>query len=376
MRVLMTGGGTGGHVNPALAIADIIKTNVPGAEIAFVGTSHGIENRLVPKEGYKLYHVEISGIRRSLSPANIKTAYRVLTAPRKAAKLIREWKPDIVIGTGGYVCWPVLRAASSMGIPSMVHEANAMPGVAVRQLQKRVDVIMTNFGSTADYLDTDRRVVRVGLPMCGEFGRCTREQARKKLGIPDKYRYVILSFGGSLGAPMVNRASLEVMRDFVCDREDILHFHASGSREKDSARKMFSDFGLDGRENLVLDEYIYDMPLKMAAADVVICRAGAMTIAEVERMKRASVLIPSPNVTDNHQFKNAKVLGDAHAAVVVEEKDMDDGRVTEAVRTLIEDDAYRERLAANAGALCDTDTGRKIFDEIASLMKKYNKPVV
>lgn len=376
MRVLMTGGGTGGHVNPALAIADIIKTNVPGAEIAFVGTSHGIENRLVPKEGYKLYHVEISGIRRSLSPANIKTAYRVLTAPRKAAKLIREWKPDIVIGTGGYVCWPVLRAASSMGIPSMVHEANAMPGVAVRQLQKRVDVIMTNFGSTADYLDTDRRVVRVGLPMRGEFGRCTREQARKKLGIPDKYRYVILSFGGSLGAPMVNRASLEVMRDFVCDREDILHFHASGSREKDSARKMFSDFGLEGRENLVLDEYIYDMPLKMAAADVVICRAGAMTIAEVERMKRASVLIPSPNVTDNHQFKNAKVLGDAHAAVVVEEKDMDDGRVTEAVRTLIEDDAYRERLAANAGALCDTDTGRKIFDEIASLIKKYNKPVV
>ena len=168
MRVLMTGGGTGGHVYPALAIAQIIKNNVPGAEIAFVGTKRGIENRLIPEAGYCLYHIEIQGLRRSLSPSNFKTAYLVMTSPKKAKEIIREFKPDLVIGTGGYVCWPLLRAAASMGIPSMVHESNALPGVAVRQLQGKVDVILTNFAQTAQLLKAKEKIVHVGNPLRGE----------------------------------------------------------------------------------------------------------------------------------------------------------------------------------------------------------------
>ena len=145
MRVLMTGGGTGGHVNPAIAIAEIIKMNQPDSVIAFVGTKRGIENKLVPSAGYEIYHINIQGIRRSLSPANLKTAYLVLTSPSHAKKIIKEFKPDIVIGTGGYVCWPLLKAASLMGVPTIVHESNAIAGVAVKQLKNKVDVIMTNF---------------------------------------------------------------------------------------------------------------------------------------------------------------------------------------------------------------------------------------
>jgi UDP-N-acetylglucosamine--N-acetylmuramyl-(pentapeptide) pyrophosphoryl-undecaprenol N-acetylglucosamine transferase len=199
MRVLMTGGGTGGHVYPALAIAEMIQSNCPGSEIAFVGTEKGIENRLVPKAGYPLYHIQIQGIRRSLSPANLKTAYLVLVSPSRAKKIIREFDPDLVIGTGGYVCWPLLYAAASMGVPCMVHESNALPGVAVRQLQKKVDVILTNFKETEKLLKAKDRVVNVGNPLRRSCGALTREQACERLGI-DPSKQIVLSFGGSLGA--------------------------------------------------------------------------------------------------------------------------------------------------------------------------------
>ena len=331
MRVLMTGGGTGGHVYPALAIAEIIKKNVPGAEIAFVGTEKGIENRLVPEAGYCLYHIRIQGIRRSLSLSNLKTAYLVLTSPRKAKEIIQDFKPDVVIGTGGYVCWPLLRAASSMGIPSMVHESNALPGVAVRQLQRRVDVILTNFAQTAELLKAKERVVHVGNPLRGECGTVSREEARRKLNLPND-RFVVLSFGGSLGAQKLNEASVELMRSFGSEHEDVIHVHAGGTRGYENARALFSGYGLDRCDRLQLKEYIYNMPLYMAAADLVICRAGAMTLTELASMGKAAILIPSPNVTDNHQYKNAKVLSDAGAAKLIQESEYTGEAFCELVR--------------------------------------------
>ena len=371
MKVLLTGGGTGGHVNPALAIADIIKMNFGDAEIAFVGTSHGIENKLVTKAGYKLYHVEISGIRRSLSLQNIKTAYRILTAPAKAKRLIEEFEPDIVIGTGGYVCWPTVYAATKLGIPTMLHEANAIPGLAVKELCKKVDVIMTNFEYTAEAIKTDKRIVSVGMPMRGAFGSISKAEARKKLGISDKYNHVILSFGGSLGAPMVNDAALDVMDDISSRRDDVYHIHASGSREYSRMLEKFVGEGFDKKENLELSEYIYDMPTKMAAADIVICRSGAMTLTELARLGKASVLIPSPNVTNDHQLKNANVLGDAGAALVVEEKDFEDGKLVDTVSRLVSSPCERESLEKNISRFYDADTGRKIFCEIEALLGRY-----
>lgn len=373
MRVLLTGGGTGGHINPALAIADIIKMNVPDAEIAFVGTERGMENRLIPKEGYPLYHIEIQGIRRSLSLSNLKTAYLVMTSPHKAKKIIRDFKPDIVIGTGGYVCWPLLQAAASMGIPSMVHESNALPGVAVRQLQNKVDVILTNFEATAELLKAKDRIVHVGNPLRSGYSTVDKVTARRELGIPDSVRFVILSFGGSLGAPKLNEAAVDVMRGFSATREDVMHFHAGGSRGYENAMHLFSAYGLAGNERLAVKEYIYDMPKFMAAADLVICRAGAMTLTELAQMKKSAILIPSPNVTDNHQYKNAKVLADANAAVLMEEKDLNAESITETVRRLADHAEERHMMEQNIAAFGREDVGKRIYEEIVRLIEEKKK---
>ena len=368
MRVLLTGGGTGGHINPALAIADVIRMNIPDAEIAFVGTKQGLENRLIPKEGYSLYHIEIQGIRRSLSLSNLKTAYLVMTSPHKAKEILLDYKPDIVIGTGGYVCWPLLKAASSMGVPCMVHESNALPGVAVRQLQNKVDVILTNFEATAALLHTKKKLVNVGNPLRASYSVTDKESARRKLGIPDSVRFVILSFGGSLGAAKLNETAIDVMRSFGAGREDVMHFHSGGSRGYENAMRLFAGYGLERNERLIVKDYIYDMPLYMAAADLVICRAGAMTLTELAAMKKSAILIPSPNVTDNHQYKNAKVLADAGAAILIEEKDLSAERITETVQKLYDDASLRGQLEENIQAFGNLDAGKRIFEEMQALL--------
>ena len=375
MRVLMTGGGTGGHVYPALAIADIIKNKIPDAEIAFVGTDKGIENRLVAKAGYKMYHVPIQGIRRSLSPQNIKTAYLVLTSPRKAKKIIEEYKPDIVIGTGGYVCWPLLQAAAGMGIPSVVHESNAAPGLAVKTLQRKLDLILTNFEETGAQLHTDKRVVNVGNPLRMTCETADKESARERLGI-DKNKFVLLSFGGSIGAKGINLAALEIMRCFSSKKADVLHYHACGSRFYEDFSRELSEKGLDRCETIIASDYIYDMPTLMAAADAVVCRAGAMTLSELAMLGKAAVLIPSPHVTDDHQYKNAKVLSDKGAAILVrEEKEVNEHSVSvrlarEAVESLYTDEKYREEIGNAVKDFARTDTADLIFGEIKKLIKK------
>lgn len=372
MRVLLTGGGTGGHVNPALAIADTVKRKYPDAEIAFVGTKRGIENRLVGKEGYKIYHIEIQGIRRSLSLSNIKTAYYVLTSPRKAKKIIKEFAPDIVIGTGGYVCWPTLRAAADMGIPTMVHESNALPGVAVRQLQHKVDKILTNFEATAERLEAKEKIVNVGNPLRESYGRLTRAEAREKLGIGEG-DFLVLSFGGSLGAEKVNLAALELMKGFSAKHERVHHIHASGSRGYEAMAEDVKREGIDAVSRISVREYIYDMPVCMAAADLVICRAGAMTLTEIAGMRKAAIIIPSPNVTDNHQYKNAKVLSDARAAVLIEEKELTGERICRLAERIYTDADFRRGMEENIGAFAMENVGERILEEGETLIRNREK---
>ena len=373
MRVILTGGGSAGHINPALAIANIIKTNDPTAEILFVGTPKGMENDLVSKAGYEIKHVEISGIKRSLSPSNIKTAVRVLTAPRKAKKIIEEFKPDIVIGTGGYACWPSLAAAAKMGIPTIIHEANAVPGIAVKQLCGKVDLVLTNFKETAEKIKKEQKTICVGMPMRGEFEGISKEEARKRLGIDGKYKKVILSFGGSLGAPMVNKAALEVMNNYSSKNTDVIHYHSSGKANYDKMMVEYKAMGLDKCENIEVKPYIYDMSLKMAAADIVICRAGAMTIAELARLGSVALLIPSPNVADDHQYKNAKVLEDMSAAFVIRESEFDGNIVSDTVLRLANDNELREKMSKNIGRFYDLQTNKKIFKEIECLTLQKDK---
>jgi len=369
VRVLMTGGGTGGHVNPAIAIANTIREKEKDSVIAFVGTKRGIENKLVPKFGYEVYHIEIQGLKRKLTLSNLKTAYLTVTSVFKAKKLIKEFKPDVVIGTGGYVCWPIVKAAADMGIPTVLHESNALAGVAVRMLEKYVDIVYTNFEATIKKLKYPNKAVRVGNPLISGFETDVSAVSEVK----GNYKKLILSYGGSLGAMRVNQEMMALMRDFSCKHPDILHIHASGAIEKDSTLALFKEYGLEKYDNLQLVEYIYDMPKKMAAADLVISRAGAMTLSELAMLKKPCVLIPSPNVTDNHQYKNAVELEKKNAAVVFEEKDLAEGVLVSAVRDLIFDDNKLADMQKNIKGFAVENTNTLIYEGVKKLVEEKGR---
>lgn len=373
MRVLLTGGGTSGHVNPALAIADIIKKRDPSSEFAYIGTEKGIEKRLVEKEGIPFYPIKIQGVSRSLSPSNIKTAYLVMTAPSKAKKIIEKFRPDVVIGTGGYVCWAPLKAAAEMGIPTVIHESNSVPGLAVRKLEGKVDLILTNFEETACVLKEKNKAVNVGNPVRGGFASVDKAEARRKLGIPDSASFVILSFGGSLGAPKLNEAAIDIMRTFSIKHEDVIHFHSGGRNYYKNAMQMFVGYSLEKNSRLDIKEYIDEMPLYMAAADVCVCRAGAMTLTELARLGKPAILIPSPNVTDNHQYKNAKVLADKGAAILIEEKDLSSDSITKAVEAVYSDRERAKKMSEAIGELANANIGDEIYEQITRLIKNKAK---
>ena len=369
MRVLMTCGGTGGHINPAIAIANTIKANIPDAEILFVGTKRGKEGELVPRAGYELKFVESEGIRRSLSPANIRALFRALVSPYAAKPLIREFAPDLVVGTGGYACWPVLKGASMLGIPCAVHESNAIPGMAVKRLQKSVDKILVNFNETADYISKKEKVVRVGNPLSGEFLSMDKNAAREKNSIP-KDALCVLSYGGSGGAEFLNSIAVDVMKKQIASHREIVFIHAAGSRDYAATKARFDEMGLEACENLKLTEYIYNMPEYMAAADVVICRAGAMTISELSMMNKACIMIPSPNVVDDHQYKNAKVLADAGAACLLREDGLDADVLWQNLETLLYNETKRAAQETAISTFADRDANRHIFDELMKLVRR------
>ncbi len=375
MRLLMTGGGTGGHVYPAIAIANTVKNNIRDAEIAFVGTPDGIENRICRAEGYDIFHVEVKGIKRSLSPSNIKALYLAAVSPMRAKKILREFKPDIVIGTGGYVSWPIISAAVSEGIPTLLHESNVYPGLTVRKLQSKVDRVLMNFEDTAKYLkkaDSDS-LLCVGNPLRSGFETVTKSEARKKLGIPENAK-VILSYGGSRGAGKLNETVVEMMRMMSEKGSDVIHIHSTGDIGAAAFRESFAKYGLDKNGNIKIYEYIHNMPDTMAASDVIICRAGAMTVSEISMMKKAAIFIPSPNVVDNHQYKNAKLLADKDAAAVLEEKDMTAERLCLEAEKILFDDEYRRRMEENVYTFSNLSANRLIYDEIIRLVNEhYNR---
>ena len=374
MRVLLTGGGSAGHINPALAIAQTIKQNDPTAVIEFVGIANGKETELVPREGFRLHFVKSQGFDRSLSLSNIRSAWLFFTSPyaRQTTRIIKDFQPDVVIGTGGFASWPLMAAASRMGILTVVHESNSLPGLTIRLLQKKVDHIWTNFESTKGYLKTPEKVLRIGNPLRGGFGGISKAEARAKLGI-EKDRLFILSFGGSLGAEPINRAVVEMMRDFCREEPRILHLHAAGKRDYENTLKLFREVGLENCENCKITEYIYDMSLQMAAADLVICRAGAMTLSELALLKKACVLIPSPHVAENHQYLNAKTLADEGGAVLIEESNLESGILTEQARSILLDGAKLRSLEKNIESFADPEANKRVWEELLRLVNHHTK---
>ncbi len=336
-KILIAAGGTAGHINPALAIAGQLKKQYPDAQICFAGRKKGMEYRLVTAAGYPFYPIEVRGFQRSFAPKNIVRNFAALfwlaVSPVRCAAILKQVQPDLVIGTGGYVSGPVVRAAAKKGIRTAIHEQNAFPGVTNKLLAPLVDVVMAAVPAAVQKLGAPDKTVVCGNPVRPEVLAQDAAEARRALGIPAD-KTVLLSFGGSLGAQRVN----EVVAD-VCawhtKHADVHHIHATGQYGVELFRDLSKEKGFAGHPNLDVREYIDDMPKCLAAADLVICRAGALTLAELSAMGRASVLIPSPNVAENHQYYNALELEKAGGARVIEEKDLTGEGLVELVRSLV-----------------------------------------
>lgn len=359
MRVLISGGGTGGHIYPALSIAGMLRDKY-NAEIEYVGTERGLETKLVPREGYKLHTVKVRGFSRSLSLSNIDAAVKAVTSVFEAKKIIKKFKPDIVIGTGGYVCWPVLKAAAKMGIPTAVHEQNAVVGMTVKMLSKYVDKVMISFEESRDLFDCPEKIVMTGNPLNAEILKHSSLEAKSLLGLNSDIPF-ILSFGGSLGAARVNQSSLELIEGFS-EKNNVYHIHATGRGEWQGIKSKLLERGyIDNGDyvtkgNVTVREYIYNMPLLLSAADIVISRAGAMTISELAASGKAAVIIPSPNVTNNHQYKNAAVLERAGGAILIEEKNLAPGKLSSVISELVNNKEMLNSLRTNIVkfAVCDS----------------------
>ena len=373
MKVLLAGGGTGGHVNPALAIAGIIKAHMPDTEFLFAGTPNHMEATLVPKAGYKLAPIKVEGFQRKLSIENIgrnvKAVHYLAHSGRRSKQIIREFHPDIAIGTGGYVAGPVIRMAAKMGIPTAIHEQNAFPGVTNKLLAKEVSHVMLTVEEALKYFPEGINYTVTGLPVRAELFTQTREQARAERGFDDAF--TILSFGGSLGAGAINRTMAEVLRWHTSKGLPINHIHGYGGMGKDTFPQQMEEYGIPMRSPRVrITEYINDMDTCMAAADLVVCRSGAGALAELEALGKPAILIPSPIVAGNHQYHNAMVLGRAGAAQVIEQKDVTNEDMIARIEDLYEDRDKLQSMAQNAAALAVTDTDDRIWGVIEKLITK------
>lgn len=380
MRVLISGGGTGGHINPALAIADKIKNSDKGAVVEYVGTPEGMENNLVPRAGYKIHHVKVRGFQRRITLKNIDAAVKAVTSVYEAKKIIKEFKPDAVIGTGGYVSWPVLKAASKMGIPTCIHEQNAFPGVTTRALSKYVNKVMISFEESRTHFDCDeKKLVLVGNPVFEKMLSASKERSRKALELPED-AVVILSAGGSLGAPAINASVFELIKNYSLS-SGVCHFHATGSRAwNEESERYVNELGFERideetlkKDKVTVCKYIYNMSEILAACDIEICRAGAMTLSELAVLGKAAVIVPSPYVTNNHQYKNAKVLYDKDAALMIEEKNLDGASLEKAVRGLAEDKERRKKIENNVRRMAVTDTLDRIYGIVCEITDKNGK---
>lgn len=371
MRVVFVGGGTSGHVNPALSIADYVKKREPDAEILYIGAKGGIEERLVPKAGYPIETISISGFQRKLSVQNIfrnvKTVGNIFLSTMETKKILKRFRPDVCVGTGGYVSGPVLREAAKLRIPTVAHESNAIPGKTTKWLSKTVDTVLLAVPETKKYFDEKAHCVVTGNPVREEFTSVDPSEARRKLGLDG--RPVILSFGGSLGATAINSAVIGMLRESVKEGR-FQHIHGYGTHDEDFLNRLHAA-GIQEKEHpeIRLFSYIDEMPTILAAADLVISRAGAMTLSEITAAGKASILIPSPNVAENHQFHNADNLVQKHAAMMLEEKDLTGERLWQMARNLAGRPQELRLLGEQAKKIQDIDAKAQIYREIKRTVK-------
>lgn len=377
MKLLFATGGTAGHINPALAVASYIKEQHPDYEIMFIGTADHMESRLVPNAGFEFKTIDINGFKRSFSPnaiiENVKTVGKLMKSEKESKNIIKEFQPDVVIGFGGYVSGPVLDEAAKLHIPTCIHEQNAYPGITNKQLAKKVDKVMLTVEDAANHMEAKCDVVITGLPVRGELLKKSKFSARIELGIADD-KPLVLSFGGSLGAAPLNEAMFDIILEDA-EKNDVYHIHSVGTNGKEYLEKFEANGFTKRAENVYYKGnaevrlYIDNMDTCMAAADLVIGRAGASSLSEIEAMGKASILIPSPYVAENHQFHNAMALVNRNAARILREKDLTTDSLKALMNELISDKAELANIEKNAKEMAILDSRERISDIILSLAK-------
>lgn len=370
MRVIFTCGGSAGHVNPALAVAQVFEARHPSCEILFVGAERGMEQRLVTQAGYPIETVKVSTFERAWSwkilKHNVSSAFKLPVGQHEAAAILKRFKPDLVVGTGGYASYPAVHAAAKRRIPCAIHESNAYPGLTTRALANKVDLVMVGFPEAAAYYKEAKRVAVTGTPVRGEFFSLDREQARLKLGLLDSQPLVI-SFWGSQGAGHMSERTVDLVERWSAEGRRFHYVHAAGRDYEDMTAELNKrGVSVSGSE---VRPYIDDMPVVMAAADLVICRAGASTIGELTALGKPAILVPSPFVAANHQYKNAKVLADRGGVELIEEKECTGESLYKAAMELLAHGSRRAAMGRALKELAAPNAAQDIYENLIALMK-------
>lgn len=373
MRVIFTCGGTAGHVNPALALAGYMREVDPSTEVLFVGAERGLERDLIAHTPYPFRTVNISSFHRSLKPSelrhNLVTIKNLARSGREADAILGDFRPDLIVGTGGYASYPVVRAGAKAGVPTAVHESNVVPGLTTKQLEPYAERIMVGFEDCRQHYRHPDKVVVTGTPVRGDFFTRTKQEAKRALGVDDG-RPLVVSFWGSLGAGRMNRLMAEFL-SLEAAREPFHHIHGVGSLSWERMQSDLAARGVDlsARPSLDVREYIYDMAPVMRAADLVISRAGASTISELTALGVPAILVPSPNVTNHHQEKNAAALGDRGAALVLSENGLNGKTLFTAAAGLLRDEGKRAKMEKNMASLGVRDATARIYETVMDLVK-------
>ena len=369
MKIVFTCGGTAGHVNPALALAQMFRDRNEGCEILFIGAEKGMEQRLVTQAGFPIRQVTVSTFERAwtwrIIRHNVKSLFKIPVGRIQARRILKEFKPDLVVGTGGYASFPAVREAAAMGIPTAIHESNAVPGLTTKALSDKVDLVMVGFSEAKKAYGNARRVEVTGTPVRGEFFTLDREEARASLGLTDN-RPLVVSFWGSQGAAHMNRRTCDFIRCWW-EEDRPFHYIHSGGRNYEEMTATLGEQGISlSREEL--RPYIDNMPTVMAAADLVICRAGASTLGEITAMGKPAVLVPSPYVAANHQYENARVLADRGAALLLEEQTVTGRSMYQAAAELLADGSRRAVMGRSARELAAPRAAEDIYQALMSLL--------
>lgn len=372
MRVIISAAGTAGHINPAISIANKIREKEPDSEILFIGTNHGLENDLVPRAGFELKRIEAYGLKKEVSVKNVKHIFQTMKSVKEVKKIIDEWKPDLVLGTGGYICGPVFAAATSKKIPTVLHESNAYPGKAVKMFAKKVDEVLVGFEEAKDRLQNAKKVVVTGNPTKIKKLSISKEQKKKilaDLGIKNDLP-IVLIFGGSQGAQTINEAIVDVIKEKRNKNYQMIW--ATGQNQYDIVKESFerATISIKNIENVKALPYIYNMEELINIADLIICRSGAMTITEIAICGKPAIFVPLPSRSANRQEDNARVLEKLGAAKVILNHELTGEKLATQINELINDEIKLQEMGKLATKIAPIRVEDRIYEEIEKVVKK------